>query len=260
MEKGISFQGYVPMRREPSEASEMVSQVLFGEEFHILDSNEKWLLISLDFDSYQGWAPKGSVQLVEPENGAKNRLESGFRMVSVPQITLRDLKMARQQVLPAGSIVPGKSGKNVKIYDREFELLSDKGLISPGTDIDLEKVGKDLLSVPYLWGGRSGFGFDSSGLIQVLCRIMGYPVPRDSSQQSEHGTTINFMHEIMKGDLAFFDNAAGAIAHVGMVLEGGRILHSYHQVRIDRLDQQGIYCSEREEYTHKLRIIKRISE
>lgn len=258
MGKGISFQGYVPMRREPSESSEMVSQVLFGEEFHILDSNEKWLLISLDSDGYQGWIPKGSAQLVEPGNGAKNKPEPGFRMICAPLITLRDLKMDRQQVLPAGSIVPGKSGNKVKIYDREFELLSDKGIISPGTDVDPEEVGKGLLTVPYLWGGRSGFGFDCSGLVQIICRMMGFQVPRDCSQQSEQGTTINFMHEIMKGDLAFFDNTAGEIDHVGMVLEGGRILHSYNQVRIDRLDQQGIYCSEREGYTHKLRIIKRI--
>lgn len=178
MQKGISFQGYVPVRREPSEASEMISQVLFGEEFHILDSNEKWLLISLVSDGTQGWIEKDSIH-VDPDDGAENKLESGFRMVSDPYIVLRDLKMARQQVLPAGSILPGKPVNTVKMYDREFELLSDKGILSPGTDVDPEEVGKGLLSVPYLWGGRSGFGFDCSGLIQMLCRMMGFPVPRE---------------------------------------------------------------------------------
>ncbi|MCK5137681.1 MAG: C40 family peptidase [Bacteroidales bacterium] len=258
MKNGISFQGYVPIRSEPSEASEMVSQVLFGETFRILESNGKWLLIALDFDSYQGWVRNESIQLAEPQNGAENKPEFDYRVVSYPFITVLDLKLTRQVILPAGSVLAGSAGKVFKIYNREFELLSEEGVINPGPDVDPEEVGKGLLSVPYMWGGRSGFGFDCSGLVQMLCRMMGIQVSRDSSRQSVPGTTINFMHEIMKGDLAFFDNAAGEIAHVGMVLDGGRILHSYNQVRIDRLDQQGIYNIEREEYTHKLRIIKRV--
>ena len=64
--------------------------------------------------------------------------------------------------------------------------------------------------------------------------------------------------EIRKGDLAFFDNEEGEIVHVGMVLDKGRILHSAKDVRIDKFDLYGIYSIEKEAYTHKLRIVKRV--
>jgi cell wall-associated NlpC family hydrolase len=77
--------------------------------------------------------------------------------------------------------------------------------------------------------------------------------------QSNAGNIISFIHEIEPGDLAFFDNLEGEIIHVGIILHGGRIIHSSDYVRIDRLDQQGIFNVEKGKYTHKLRIIKRIA-
>jgi hypothetical protein len=247
------------MRGEPSHTSEMVSQVLFGEEFQVLETRNDWHLISLDFDAYRGWVCTSSVRPAGRQNKAGIKPEKGFRMVSFPSITVVDRKTARKMILPAGSILPGTSGRTVKLYDREFELLSEEGIIVPGPLLDPEPVGEELCSVPYLWGGRSGFGFDCSGLTQTICRMMGVPLPRDAFQQSALGTTINFIHETVKGDLAFFENAAGEIAHVGMLLGGGRILHAYTSVRIDRIDHQGIYDGEKKTYTHKLRVIRRIA-
>ena len=179
-------------------------------------------------------------------------------MVVRPSVTALDMKRVRQLVLPAGCIWKGITGKSISIQGEHFELLSEEGVVIPGRETDPEGIGKSLVSIPGLHGGRSGFGFDSPGLVQMLCRAMGIRIPRKSGMQAELGTTINFTHEIRKGDLAFFDNEAGEINHVGMVLDEGRILHAFDRVRIDRFDQQGIYCSEREDYTHKLRIIKRI--
>ncbi|MCK4746107.1 MAG: C40 family peptidase [Bacteroidales bacterium] len=259
MDKGISFQGFVPMRRDRSESSEMISQVLFGEKFRILASDGGWLQISLDFDGYEGWVDKDSVQLIGSVDEAVNGSRERSRIVSAPSIAVLDVHWARQLILPAGSQWPETTGKGVSLHGREFELLSAGGLNETG-QVDPELIGNGLLSIPLLQGGRCGFGFDSSGLVQTLCRMMGVALPRESSQQAELGATINFMHEIQKGDLAFFDNAEGNINHVGLVLDDGRILHVHDQVRIDRLDQQGIYCAEREDYTHKLRIIKRIGD
>jgi uncharacterized protein YgiM (DUF1202 family) len=55
MNKGICIFTYIPVRKEPSEASEMVSQILFGETYKILEQNQKWQYIELDFDGYKGW-------------------------------------------------------------------------------------------------------------------------------------------------------------------------------------------------------------
>lgn len=259
MKKGISFQGYVPIRLEPSHDSEMGSQVLFGETFRILEMKGSWLRLSLDFDGFEGWMENNRIRIFEEADLAGSVHEAGFRMVVLPSITVLDTDRGEQQVLPAGSLWESVEGKTLSIQGRHFELLSQEGVIIPGSGIDPEETGKFLVSIPGIQGGRSGFGFDGPGLVQFLCRVMGIRIPRKCGLQAELGSTINFMHEIRKGDLAFFDNKEGEIDHVGMVLDQGRIIHAYDRVRIDRLDHQGIYCVEREDYIHKLRIIRRIN-
>jgi len=261
MNKGISLQGYVPLRRDPAHASEMVSQVLFGEQFRVLETRGEWHYISLDFDSYCGWVGTNSVLLADKHCGGGTGAEEGCRIVTRCFITLpeRSPGKAGRVILPAGAILPGTSGKIVKLCGREFELPSEEGIVIPGPHVDPESSGRELVSVPYLWGGRCGFGFDCSGLVQTLCRMTGIALPRDSRQQAEHGTTINFIHETRKGDLAFFENSDGEIAHVGMLMGGGIILHAYNNVRLDRFDQQGIYNVEKKAYTHRLRVIKRMT-
>lgn len=258
MEKGIVYQGILPIRREPSETSEMVSQVLFGEEFRILDTKDKWMLISLDYDGIEGWVIRNCVRVIGSGNKAENNVDLGMRMVSQPFINVLDLTQRQQLILPTGSIWPNSSGKVLSLYGHEFEMLSENGLITPGPGIDPEEVGRGLVSLPHIWGGRSGFGFDGPGLVQMLCRMMGILLPRQCSQQAGLGITINFVHEIKKGDLAFFDNEEGEIVHVGMVLDKGSILHSAKDVRIDKFDLYGIYSIDKAAYTHKLRIVKRV--
>ena len=249
MKQGISYQGCIPMRRNPGHRSEMISQLLFSEEFTIMEEDHGWLLIALDHEGSQGWVDNESIQVIESSNEALDMPTSGYRIVTYPSITVLDQKESHQLILPATKI---------ELHGRNFELLSQEGLDTPGRDVDLEEIGGKLLSLPAIHGGRCGFGFDAPGLVQMLCQMRGLQVPRTSQAQSDLGNAINFIHEVAAGDLAFFDNMNGEIDHVGLLLEGGRVLHAYQQVRIDRFDQQGIYCSDRERYTHKLRIIKRI--
>ena len=114
------------------------------------------------------------------------------------------------------------------------------------------------LNTPYLWGGRTTFGIDCSGFTQMIYRLYGKEIPRDAYQQAEIGTTLSFIEESEAGDLAFFDNNEGKIIHVGIILENNFIIHASGKVRIDRLDQQGIFNNEKRKHTHKLRIIKSI--
>jgi cell wall-associated NlpC family hydrolase len=114
------------------------------------------------------------------------------------------------------------------------------------------------LNAPYLWGGRSPFGIDCSGFTQLVYRLQGIKLPRDAYQQAEVGNTLSFIEESEEGDLAFFDNTEGKIIHVGIIMKNNYIIHASGKVRIDRIDQQGIFNSSLKTHTHKLRLIKSI--
>jgi hypothetical protein len=236
----------------------MVSQLLFGEEFTLKERSGNWLSVALDFDGLEGWVAKQGVEVREVENGEEKRLKRTVCLASLPLTTILDLTQGQQRIIPAGAVWNSEPGNPMMWYGHSFEMLSEEGFIRPGPQNNPTEIGKRLSSLPAIPGGRSGFGFDGPGLVQLLCRMMGKKIPRSCQQQAELGSTINFMYEVQEGDLAFFDNDENEIIHVGMILNDGNILHADTCVSIDLLDHHGIYSNEQARYTHKLRVIKRI--
>ena len=114
------------------------------------------------------------------------------------------------------------------------------------------------LNAPYLWGGKTPFGIDCSGFTQMVYRLNGFKLMRDAYEQATQGNALSFIEESSPGDLAFFDNKEGNITHVGIIMENNHIIHAHGKVRIDRLDQTGIYNVDLRTHSHKLRVIKSI--
>lgn len=256
MQRGISYQGFLPIREQPHPMAGMQSQVLFGERFSIIKSEGPYLLIKTDSDHFEGWVERIGVQVVKEAKWEAEEPEKSEKMAILPSVKVNDLSFSHQLLLPAGSVLQDSDLVSHRPGKNRFVKVSEEGWISTGQNMDPEKIGKGLISIPGMQGGRCGFGFDAPGLVQFLRRCMGKFVPHDIMGQSTQGSIINFIHEAQKGDLAFFNNGEDIFTHVGMVLEEGKIIHASDQVRIDRLDQQGIYCEEKEGYTHQLRIIK----
>lgn len=250
IETGISLQGFVPVRKDPYERAEMVTQVLFGEYVDIDDEEGLWLHIRTHLDNYEGWVDKKCINRVTEKKAAAH-------IVCRENIRIHNHSAGHKVILPIGSSLPALTDGTFEIADNRYSLEDTSSLGTPG-EINSETLFNDLVSIPYLWGGRCGFGFDCSGLTQFLCRISGKEIPRDASEQSGIGQTLSFMEETRTGDLAFFDNMEGMIHHVGMLTGKDHIIHASGMVRIDKIDQQGIYNADLGKYTYKLRVLKRI--
>ena len=253
MKYGISNLSIVPMRNDPADQSEMVNQILFGEHFKILETRKKWSKIRLSHDSYEGWiCNKQWIELSE-ENYKQLDKEISTITTDILDIISRD----QHQPIVIGSILPFyKSGHaiiNTEMY--QFNGLTTQGFIEKKKIVENALL---YLNAPYLWGGRSPLGIDCSGFIQMVYRLQGVDLPRDAYQQAEVGNSLSFIEESEPGDLAFFDNNEGIVIHVGIILEDNHIIHSSGKVRIDRIDQQGIFNTELGTHTHKLRLIKSI--
>ncbi|MEX2370388.1 MAG: C40 family peptidase [Bacteroidales bacterium] len=247
---GVSLQGFIPVRNEPSGSAEMVTQILFGELFGIIEENGSWVLIKTLDDGYQGWVDrKCIVPNVHPVSSPIMFLLENFR--------IRNITDGQYVLLPLGSSIPLPEHEKFTLAGVEFHMDDSSKLHRPG-DKPGEEYFQTLLSIPYLWGGRCGYGFDCSGLTQFLCRLAGKQIPRDATDQSALGETLSFLNEAVTGDLAFFDNHEGMINHVGMLIGNGHIIHASGTVRIDRIDQQGIFNEKIGDYTHKLRVLKRV--
>ncbi|MAW21522.1 MAG: hydrolase Nlp/P60 [Flavobacteriales bacterium] len=253
MKYGISNLSIIPMRHEASDQSEMVNQILFGEHFKILESRKKWSKIRLAHDSYEGWICNKQWIEIEEDNYKKLDQEVSTITTDILDIISKDL----HQPIVIGSILPSfKSGHaifNTEMY--QFDGLTTPGFTQKDKLIENALI---YLNAPYLWGGRSPLGIDCSGLTQMVYRLQGVDLPRDAYQQAEIGTTLSFVEESEPGDLAFFDNNEGKVIHVGIIMENNYIIHASGKVRIDRIDQQGIFNKDLGKHTHKLRLIKSI--
>ena len=245
-----------PLRAAAKDQAEIVSQLLFGDQVLILERLDKWLKVRSVFDDYEGYV---DFKQIHGSTAEQIYNDSGKTYVA-PASALNTLTLpdGSKLYLAAGSTLPEYHDGHCKIGEKTYKVGFEPVGVMLNNDVNkLVETAMFFQHAPYLWGGRTLFGIDCSGFVQIVYKMQGLNLHRDASQQALQGNTVHFLPEVQPGDVAFFDNEEGRIIHVGILLNHKEIIHASGQVRIDPIDDQGIYNPELKRYSHKLRIIKR---
>jgi cell wall-associated NlpC family hydrolase len=248
----INLLSVIPMRKEPSHRSEMVSQLLFGEYAEIMEEEEHFVRIRCLYDDYEGWVQANQL------NGVNEVL---FTETYIGNWTEKILVNGEYRNIPLCSPVYGSAPDAVQFNGAEVVYPSSKDslwshLQEAITPSSLKKIYSKFLHTPYLWGGKSVFGIDCSGFVQQVFKLFGVKLLRDAYLQAEQGKAVESLMETREGDLAFFCNENGRVTHVGIILNSNQIVHASGKVRIDTLDEKGI-ITDTGKRTHQLHSTRR---
>ena len=248
MQYGICHLSIVPLRSLASNQSEMLSQVLYGEHFKVLEERANWSRIRLSFDNFEAWIENKQYKKLSEENYVDLNEQQ-------PELSVDLVEYVTDENGYLMSIPLGSSLNNCENFNHIFEGNSIKE-IQPKTS--LIQTALLYLNTPHCYGGRSPFGMDSSGFVQMVYKLNGHQLFRSATDQAKQGEPLSFIEESEPGDLVFFDDREGIIDHVGIMMEDNYIIHCDGLVRIDRIDHSGIFNTELRKHTHKLRVIKKI--
>jgi hypothetical protein len=228
MNKGTCFLTYIPLRSEPGSGAEMVTSLIFGESYDILETRDGWHRIRTAFDSYEGWI----------HNNAFSEYESFYVINDALYV---EASAKHQKIfIPCGGAMPESGSFYIgeERFTIEKKLKTNHHLPMP---LRLVKTAQTFLNTPYLWGGRTFMGIDCSGYMQVVYKACGLDLPRDTSQQIYVGHDVAFS-DIKACDLVFFRNYGGEkVSHVGMMMDKKQIIHASGKVKINDLSKEGLY-------------------
>lgn len=260
MKTGICIRPLVPVRSGDSERSEMVTQLLFFETVDVLEQQAGWSRIRNHADGYSGWVT--SKMLLVADAAQLDFFGSCTCQLLAEPLTELRTDDGESLLLPAGSTVlfkdnyvlcPRNDG-SLRFFQPVKKIQEENSTLTAQCFVTFAKR---FMNAPYLWGGKSILGMDCSGLTQLSASLTGLQIPRDASQQVETGESVEW-ENAKAGDLAFFNNASGKVTHVGIMLGDGQILHASGYVHIDKIDQEGIFSAELQQYTHFLSGVRRL--
>ena len=256
----ISLHSVVPVRTEPREGAEQSTQILFGELCSILEQKPRWNRVKLNLDGQEGWV---DAKMITPMSDEEYRTYSKALSSAATVV----FPMAYAVSENNGQTIPLTAGTRLTNYkDGRFEVLGVGFRIDPNmvrvqalemNQENLLQAVRFFLNIPYLWGGKNAMGMDCSGFTQTVMGLFGKYLLRNASEQVTQGEAIASLGEAQAGDLVFFDHEDGKISHVGIVIDSERVIHCSGRVKVEKLDESGIFSAERGEYTHHLVAIRR---
>lgn len=263
-----------PVRQEPSEGSEQLTQLLFGEVCEVLDQLPRWTKIRSTVDGQEGWV---DFKMLTPTD-TQYPISDTQTTVAIPMAIATALETGEELMLTLGTRLPNYSHGTFEVLGKQYlinpssvntvlstaSIASDLPSIGANADLqrsDLITIAQTLLNAPYLWGGKNAMGMDCSGFTQVVYAVFGVNLLRNAREQMTQGVLVPSLAEAQPGDLAFFDHAdrdpkTTNISHVGLLLDNKKIIHCSGCVHVDDIDEVGIRLPNGE-LTHHLVQINR---
>ena len=247
----LARRGVADLRREPHSVSDRVSQVRFGEAVRILQEGEEYTWVRMEKDGYMGWVHRKALQPASEEGvWAYQRSWNAVVMAERAVVYADELRVkgaeAREPIskLPFGVLVcvveqdeawsALQTPEGSRVWVRSGDLLPLALRPKPDAEGIAYTLGllRCLVGIPYLWGGRSSFGYDCSGLSQAFYNFMDVGIPRDADQQCRAGILVEGEPEA--GDLLFFGKAGVGradaryhnVTHVAISLGGADFIHA----------------------------------
>lgn len=252
------------MYSKPSEKADVVSQAIYGSNVLMLQAQGEWSKIQTS-DHYKGWTPSRYLRIVLTGNGyamdgTTVQVQSMFANIYAETDVTKHKPVitvpfeTRLEVAPDSTSASDKAASSdtyegwvhvhlpglTNAWIQSGDVIRDVKPLSIPASIDL---GKRFLGIPYLWGGRSSFGFDCSGFTQMLVRSRGIEMPRDADLQATwKGVAPVERADLQPGDLLFFGSSMKDISHTGMYIGEGQFIHDttngHPVVQISHLDEE----------------------
>ncbi len=258
MSFGICHLSLIPVRKDTNHRSEMCTQLLFGELYSISEEQNNWLSIRIAHDNYEGWIEKSQFFKISEQEFKHLNTSPHYLSNELVQVLNNNSRNSLHPIV-LGSKIHSDNGRS--LYLNAEEYIFDGTIVPSNSEPNRDTIIENAymyLHTPYVWGGRTPFGIDCSGLTQMAYLLSGINLLRDTSQQATQGETINMISDARAGDLLFFDNQDDVISHVGILLPNAKIIHASSKVRIDNIDHQGVFNTDTNIYSHQLRLIKRM--
>ena len=241
------------MYSKPSDQSDVVSQAIYGSNVVLVTARGEWSRIQTA-DHYKGWVPSRQLRIVQTGSGYATSGQT-VQVESLFANLYREADITRHKpmiTIPFESrleVIEEGKGKDegwlkINLADKTAAWIQSSDVVSdpkPQTIPESIELAKRFLGLPYLWGGRSSFGYDCSGFTQMLMRARGVNMPRDADQQAAWtGLIAVERKDLQAGDLLFFGSAPDKITHTGVYIGDGQFIHDttngHPVVQISRLD------------------------
>ena len=207
------------MRPKPELTSGIDTELLFGEPVSVLDRSNGWAWVKSGVDDYVGYVEE--MALGAP-GSAPTHWVTALRTFVYPG---PDMKFPAVTALSMGSrlVATGEAetrGTKYLLVEGGAVIAKHAAPVNVPVSDDYVAVASRFLQSPYLWGGRSGFGLDCSGLVQLAMMMTGAKVMRDTDmQRASIGTEIG-RDELRRGDLVFWKG------HVAVMTDGETMIHA----------------------------------